>query len=511
MTSAFSRLTLLGLVACSSPDSQFTKLYPDITVAPDAIDFGQVVKLYSVATELQILNAGRAPLDITSIALINEVHAEDGASIVIEGDPVELGPDGVLTVTVNFAPIEYLSYSADLVIESNDEINPIITIPINGSGIVGSTPDIDIDPQSVTFVLPPVTGESTSGHFTISNNGDGPLTILDMIQTGPDVYTLVTDAVGEVIPEGSEKLVVVEYTSNDPLASGHTGILIVQSTDPDEPEVPVVLIGGDGGGGYQFPVAIIDCESIGTVYPPEVIIVDGMDSYDPKDVEEDDPLTYAWTLTSKPDHSQSTIEYPSDPAFEFPVDLAGNYAMQLVVTDSNGISSDPAACVVQAIPSEELYVVLSWNKDQSDVDLHLVPEDTDTVNCKFFGCCDCFYANQSPSNWSDLGFGSCVYALDNRSGYGPENVNVEDPDDREYHIRVHYWDDFGADEVKATVQVYLNRDPEPIAIITQDLTYNDKWKVGYVDFVDGVGAFVTGDDPPATSGTRSYDSECTAP
>ena len=73
---------LLGLMACSSPDSEFKALKPDIAVAPDAIDFGDVVKLYEVSFEVQVLNAGRAPLAVDDITREDEVNGEgeSGAS-----------------------------------------------------------------------------------------------------------------------------------------------------------------------------------------------------------------------------------------------------------------------------------------------------------------------------------------------------------------------------------------------------------------------------------------------
>lgn len=512
MTIPFSHLSLLGLLACGSPDIQLTKFYPDITVAPNSVDFGDVVKLYEVGTEIQILNAGRAPLEIISIELVNQVHANEGTVFVVNGDPVELAADDVLTVTLGFTPTEYLAYSADLIIESNDEDNPVISVPIGGAGIVGSTPDIDIHPRSIAFAMPGSVETSTSGQFTISNTGDGPLSILDAVFTGPDVFTLVTNPVGQQITQGTDKLVVVEYNNPDPLASGHTGLLTIQSTDPDEAEVPIVLIGGDGGGGYNFPVAVIDCAAIGEVNPPDVIIMDGTDSYDPKDTDGTNPVSYEWSLTYKPDESVATIDFPTDPAFEMRIDLAGTYQVQLVVTDSNGLSSDPTTCAINAIPAEDLYIVLSWNKPSTDVDLHVVPEDSEDVNCKYFGCCDCFFGNKVPDIWTTEGFGECVYALDAQDGYGPENVNVENPDDREYHIRVHYWKDYGdIGDLKATIRVHVNKDPEPIAILTEDLSYNNRWNVGYVNFVDGVGTFVDGTGIDDNASTRSFDSTCSAP
>ncbi len=483
-------VAVLGLVACGGPDSNFKKLLPDIAVAPDTISFGDVVKLYEVSYELQILNAGRAPLQVDDIRLDDEVN---GTGIfTITGDPEELGQDDSLTVRVTFAPDEYRDYEASLVIESNDEDQPEINVPVSGRGTIGSTPDIVIDPGSVTFEAVEA-GDTSGSFFSIKNKGDGPLNIVDVAHTGPDVFSLVTDPTGLEIAAGAEYTVVAQYAPTDG-ASGHTGGLTITSTDPDEQEVEVVFIGGDGGGGYEFPVAVIDCDGIGVVHPPEIIVVSGMESYDPKDTAGANPLTYQWTLLSLPDLSATELDNDTDSAFEFVVDVAGNYDLQLIVTDSNSVESEPATCRVEAVPAEELYVALSWDTGNSDLDLHLVPEGH-----LFFGDGDCYYGNPSPSSWATSGYGIPVYALDNQTGYGPENINVDGPADMRYHIRVHYFNDHSdtGDSTKATMSVYVHG--ELLETRTEDMLQCDRWDVGYVEFSGGSGTWHDEGDVSATT------------
>ena len=57
------------MAACGEPDTKIVALSPDIVVAPGEVDFGSIVKLYSVSTDVQILNTGRGALDIESIEL----------------------------------------------------------------------------------------------------------------------------------------------------------------------------------------------------------------------------------------------------------------------------------------------------------------------------------------------------------------------------------------------------------------------------------------------------------
>jgi hypothetical protein len=474
----FIPVAALATIACSTPDAEFKALKPDIAVAPGSIDFGRVVKLYEVTFEVQVLNAGRAPLEIDEITL--QEHTGGEGVFVLEGGAEEVDSGDSTSLKITFNPAEYLDYAADLVILSNDEDQPEFRIPVTGTGTIGSTPDIHLEPGSVTFAGVAST-ETSGGFFTIKNKGDGPLHILDVAPVGDDFFTLVTDPDGLEIASGAEYTVVAQYSPTDG-ASGHTGGLIITSTDPDEAETEVVFIGGDGGDGYDFPVAIADCAGGGIVNPPDVIIMDGTESYDPKNDDGSRPVTFQWTLLSLPEISASVLDNDTDGAFEFVIDVAGDYDFQLVVTDSAGVDSEPTTCRVQAIPAEELYVAVSWDTGNSDVDLHMVPQGE-----TFFGAGDCYYANPSPARWDTEGYGSPIYALDNQTGYGPENINVDDPVDMKYYIRVHYWADRGGGDTKATVSIYVNG--ELLETVTGDLTNDDRWNVGYVDMTGGVGVF----------------------
>jgi hypothetical protein len=75
---------------------------------------------------------------------------------------------------------------------------------------------------------------------------------------------------------------------------------------------------------------------------PSTVQLDGSQSFDP----DDDPITFEWTITSKPDGSFATLSDPtaSDPTFD--ADILGTYIIQLVVTDSFGLVSEADEVVV---------------------------------------------------------------------------------------------------------------------------------------------------------------------
>jgi hypothetical protein len=457
-------------MSCGEPDTKITALSPDIMVAPDEISFGPIVKLYTVGTDVQILNTGRATLDIESM----ELEVAGGYEGVFEFDDAEplteIGPGGSGEVRISFTPQNYVDYRARLLVTSDDADEPVVAVGLFGTGVVGSTPDISLSAFSVDFGTVD-TGATGNGYFAINNLGDGDLTILEMIlEDGP--FSIVTDPSGQAIAGGGEYTVIVEYSPTDD-EEGHTADLTIRSTDPDEPEVTVVLLGGNGGD-YETPIADIDCAAIAGTTPPRTIVLDGRLSEDPEDTEDVHNLSFEWDLVRRPDLSRTYIPSPTEDTPELFIDVAGVYEIQLVVTDFNGVSSEPEACTVNIVPDEKLYIALSWDTTDTDLDLHLVPEGN-----SMWGCMDCFFCNPVPY-WPSA-WGVPIYALDNTVGYGPENINVNDPGGMSYYIRTHFYSNHGGGETNATISIYVNH--TLFDTYTQTIPSSGKrWNLGYITF-----------------------------
>jgi hypothetical protein len=78
---------------------------------------------------------------------------------------------------------------------------------------------------------------------------------------------------------------------------------------------------------------------------PDVIIeLDGSQSFDP----DGDPITYAWTIVSKPIDSLAELSNPNDVQPTFVADTVGDYIIELVVTDDLGTMSVPDEVVVSS-------------------------------------------------------------------------------------------------------------------------------------------------------------------
>jgi hypothetical protein len=73
-----------------------------------------------------------------------------------------------------------------------------------------------------------------------------------------------------------------------------------------------------------------------------VVHLNGSQSYSPGGL----PITYQWSILSKPAGSTATLSGPTTATPSFLADLHGTYNIQLIVTDSLGTASSPATVTV---------------------------------------------------------------------------------------------------------------------------------------------------------------------
>ena len=160
---------------------------------------------------------------------------------------------------------------------------------------------------------------------------------------------------------------------------------------------------------------------------------DGSESYDPNGLE---IVDYDWTLVALPSGSSSSMPPGESIRSPFVPDMAGNYVAELVVVNEDGVESEPCGTTLQAEPGEALWVEMFWESSGDDMDLHLLAPGgalrTET---------DCYYANcaYSALDWGVSGntLDDPALDLDDISGTGPENINIEEPEDAVYTVVVH--------------------------------------------------------------------------
>jgi len=148
------------------------------------------------------------------------------------------------------------------------------------------------------------------------------------------------------------------------------------------------------------------------------------------------------------------------------VDIIGSYRAALRVQDEYGVWSEWETVDFQNIPGDSIHIELTWDHPSSDVDLHLLRGGDRTG---YTGRDDCYYANCKPAldgsprlAWGPGGpEDDPVLDVDDVNGFGPENINIDQPeDDQVFMVGVHYFRDAaggvgGSRSTIATIRIYV--------------------------------------------------------
>jgi len=150
------------------------------------------------------------------------------------------------------------------------------------------------------------------------------------------------------------------------------------------------------------------------------------------------PVTFMWTVLTRPTGSSATPSPPTNPTASFFLDASGSYVLQLCATDDEG---ETACCTVNVTSNAPgvLHVEMSWDTAYGDADLHLL-NVTRTPPDGWYTADDCFFANIGP-DWGPAGAAANpTLDRDDTDGYGPENVTINTaPGSGSYNIGVHYY------------------------------------------------------------------------
>lgn len=187
---------------------------------------------------------------------------------------------------------------------------------------------------------------------------------------------------------------------------------------------------------------------------------DGGNSYDPDGTI----ASYAWAIVARPAGSASTIQQGGTPAVaNFFVDLAGDYTIELTVTDNQGATGSQQLNF-SAVPSQDLHIELTWSASYTlaDMDLHLINKTQTPASGNFWNSTyDCFFSNCKPPYssvnwWTAATNDNPTLDIDNINETVPENINVAQPHDGAYEVAVHFYShDVPLAPVTVTVNIYV--------------------------------------------------------
>lgn len=485
---AVAGLATLG--ACGGNDTTIIAFESNLSVSDDSIDLGEVVIGESANHVLTVINAGRAELDIESIEVV-----DGGSDYSLELGELTIEPGLSTEVGITLIPSSVGDMGRDLLIVSDDPDEPEKIIPIAALAIDIPEPDIDLSATTLDFGAVDAGTVAPFQAVEIVNVGRADLEVNTISVTGSGAFSLSSTGAFTVPPEGGSNTLIVEYAPT--VSTGDSATVTITSNDPDEPSLTIDLI-GNGGGSANYPIAEVDCPTI--VQPPEVLTFDGSASSDPAG----SALTYQWSLVDAPSGFENDLfdpeagedTAPTSDAASLLVDLAGDYEVQLQVQNEDEVLSAPSVCRFAAVPENAIHVELFWDEVAADLDLHFAQEGYEL----FQSPGDVNWCNPNPE------WGSSTETVDNpfleldaEEGPGPENIYLPSPADGDYYIRVHHYTDNGANDVLATVNIWL--DGELFTTRSMRIDTNRVWDVGYIRWPSGVFVPLT-DDPVIHQGAR---------
>ena len=183
------------------------------------------------------------------------------------------------------------------------------------------------------------------------------------------------------------------------------------------------------------------------------------------------------------------IEVEEDGFFNQDVPLdPGENTIQLRVFDDQGhAGTSEILRVTLTLPRIDLRVILSWDSDDNDVDLHLFKRDVDQPN--LIADFDkwgsepqhVWWSNKTPDDFGPDEKNNPVLDIDDTHGFGPETILLEEAGDGNYHIWVHYYNDrYVEDPFVATVRIILHAGTDDATTYTRSKELSEEWEVWYV-------------------------------
>lgn len=221
---------------------------PQIAVAPDSLDFGEVFLGQQGSRALTIRNDGHAALNVTGMTV-------EGGGFGLSGPTAfTLAPAAAAQVTVTFQPPSEGASAGVLRVASDDPANPLAAVPLAGIGRLA--PAITVEPDSFRFEL--VAGDSASGALRVRNSGPGLLHFrvraaasLQGALAALEAAPLSPPAVGDArshsahqAPEGFASMSAATPRPDDSFEG--PAVLILEDTAPWNTSVNEQLLGAAG-------------------------------------------------------------------------------------------------------------------------------------------------------------------------------------------------------------------------------------------------------------------------
>lgn len=207
---------------------------------PAALEFGVVNPQSCVTKTVSCQNVANEQVTVTDWFADAAAGTSPDFHIAPFTTPKVLAENDSITVDVQYCPADLGNDAGNLLIKTDnaDPLRRFATVAMLGSG---GGPDIEVQPPVINFGQVSLIAPSRR-NVQILNVGFAPLNVVDVLPDvdGTGAFSLVNFTAG-TIGVGEAMTVTVEF---QPQAEGMVmSHLLVKSTDSDEPEVTVQLLG----------------------------------------------------------------------------------------------------------------------------------------------------------------------------------------------------------------------------------------------------------------------------
>jgi Beta-propeller repeat/Abnormal spindle-like microcephaly-assoc'd, ASPM-SPD-2-Hydin len=184
---------------------------PQITQTNSVVFGNQAVGTTSATQNITLSNSGNANLTISSIALSGanpNLFTLNSASC-----PATLAPAASCTMTVSFSATSQGSFSAGVTVTPGNAGIAAGFTQLTGTGVVQTTPQAVLTPSTIAFGNQTSGTTSASQSLTLSNPGNGALSITSITLTGTNTaaFTL-TNGCGSTLAAGATCNLSVTFT-----------------------------------------------------------------------------------------------------------------------------------------------------------------------------------------------------------------------------------------------------------------------------------------------------------
>lgn len=461
---AAAALIALGAAACE--EDRVTEVFPFVSVSPPVLDFGTVELGQESRLPLSLSNLGVVPAQVVSFV----VEDDCGGCFLAPQIPTEVLGTSTVTVPIRFRAVRLAVATGTVSIQTSDPRSRVERVRLIGRGSDMRTPDVAVEPTIVNFGLVPAGGVAVRS-FAIRSTGTNDLLVDRISIDPPDAPFRITTSTPSpanpgVLAPRAQASVSVRATLPASATGTVSARVLIETNVLVEKNVPgrvgvvaVPLVARPN----LPPLAIVGPDQI--VEPWSRAVLDGSASRD-QDVPPDAPLSYRWEMIARPGGSRAELERARTAQPTFWVDVAGRYEIQLVVTDALGLESQaPAVTVVEARPKNAIRIELLWDHPDADLDLHVIRSGGAFCDC----ATDVHYRDcgRTPNWFPSTPGANPRLDVDDRAGFGPENVNFDGdgPErfvpDGNYRIAVHYFSSnagvssWPTTTTRATVRLYV--------------------------------------------------------